>query len=75
LIALIEVEIGMAGYLLRCRRCRQPVLSKAKCCPHCAVVGPARNRKIRNAVLGSLAFAAFLGALIIGATSMGWQIP
>lgn len=70
----IEGEIGMAGYVLRCRRCRQPVLSNAKCCPHCAVVGPARHRKIRNAVLGSLAIAAFLGALFVAATSLGWQI-
>ena len=48
----------MAGHLLRCKRCNQPILSNARCCPHCAVVRPARKRKIRNALLGALAVAA-----------------
>lgn len=48
----------MAGYLTRCRRCRQPILSDARCCPHCAVAKPRRGRRARNALLAALAIAA-----------------
>ena len=48
----------MASHLLRCRTCRQPLLSDARCCPHCAVAKPARRRRIRTALLGMLAIAA-----------------
>ena len=47
----------MAGHLLRCKRCRQPILGDARCCPHCAVDRPARRRKTRNVLLGVLAVA------------------
>lgn len=49
----------MGVRLLRCKRCRQPIIRDARCCPHCAVSRPARSRKIGEALL-----AVFLGVAI-----------
>ncbi|AWN42976.1 hypothetical protein [Methylobacterium durans] len=47
--------------LTRCRRCRQPILTDARCCPHCAVANPSRRRRRGRALLlGLLAIAAGL---------------
>ncbi|GJD58458.1 hypothetical protein [Methylobacterium dankookense] len=61
----------MVGYLTRCGTCRQPILSDARCCPHCAVAKPARGRKVRNALLAALA----LGAAVLGAYSIRVSVP
>ncbi|GJD71488.1 hypothetical protein [Methylobacterium gnaphalii] len=50
----------MAGRLLRCKRCRQPILSDSRCCPHCAVALPVRR-------LG--AGAVFVAAVLIAAAA------
>ncbi|MGV7034481.1 hypothetical protein [Methylobacterium symbioticum] len=61
----------MVGYLTRCGTCRQPILSDARCCPHCAVAKPARGRKVRNALLAALA----LGAAALGAYAVRLAVP
>lgn len=54
----------MARFLLRCRRCRQPILSDARCCPHCAVARPvAAGRWPPAILLGGLALVIALLAL------------
>ena len=49
--------------LQTCKRCKQALLSDARCCPHCAVPRPTSRRKTRNVLFGLLAIAAVALAL------------
>ncbi|GLS44921.1 hypothetical protein GGR33_004978 [Methylobacterium brachythecii] len=48
----------MAGRLLRCKRCRQPILSDARCCPHCALALPVRRFRASNVLIAVILIAA-----------------
>lgn len=58
--------------LTRCRRCRQPILHDARCCPHCAVARPSRKRRRTLVLAGLLALAA---ALALGSLASGPPAP
>lgn len=53
----------MAGSLTRCGKCSQPILSDARCCPHCAVAKPAGGRRFQQILLAVLAAAVILLSL------------
>jgi len=48
----------MSLHLPRCRRCGQPILADARCCPHCAVPRPSRTPR-------RMAFAAVAAGLVV----------
>lgn len=69
----------MASRLWRCRRCRQAVLSDARCCPHCAIPRPAARSLVRGLVLSAAAVAVIGSGLRVASERTGeartWSVP
>ncbi|MER2268226.1 hypothetical protein [Methylobacterium oxalidis] len=63
--------------LTRCRRCRQPILHDARCCPHCAVARPSRRRRRARTLLAGLlaAAAGFAGYLYAAPPRVAREAP